>query len=196
MAITTLNNRAINRSDTAAANQLWTATSATATDFQAVSAGKILQVVSGVQSADTSISSTSLVDIPGMSQAITPTAASSKILINVNVALGWNNNYAGIQIQRDIAGGGYAAIAQGDADGSRSRGTFFFMMSEEDTVDINSITYLDSPSYSLTNAITYKLQAAITTGNTLYINRGNSDDTNDATRWRTISNIVLMEVGA
>ena len=39
MAITTLNNLAINRSDTAAADQLWTATSATATDFQAAAAG-------------------------------------------------------------------------------------------------------------------------------------------------------------
>ena len=35
MAITTINNRAINRADTAASGQLWTATSATASDFQA-----------------------------------------------------------------------------------------------------------------------------------------------------------------
>jgi hypothetical protein len=34
MAITTLNNRSINRSDTASAGQKWTATSATASDFQ------------------------------------------------------------------------------------------------------------------------------------------------------------------
>ena len=42
MAITTLNNRSINRSDTAAAGQKWTATSATASDFQA--AGGITEV--------------------------------------------------------------------------------------------------------------------------------------------------------
>ena len=35
MAITTLNNRSINRSDTASSGQKWTATSATASDFQA-----------------------------------------------------------------------------------------------------------------------------------------------------------------
>ena len=35
MAIITLNNRSINRSDTASADQVWTATSATASDFQA-----------------------------------------------------------------------------------------------------------------------------------------------------------------
>jgi hypothetical protein len=35
MAITTINNRSINRSDTASSGQVWTATSATASDFQA-----------------------------------------------------------------------------------------------------------------------------------------------------------------
>jgi len=35
MAITTINNRAINRADTAASGESWTATSATASDFQA-----------------------------------------------------------------------------------------------------------------------------------------------------------------
>jgi len=39
MAITTLNNRSINRSDTASADQVWTATSATASDFQAAVGG-------------------------------------------------------------------------------------------------------------------------------------------------------------
>ena len=35
MAITTMSNRSINRSDTASADQVWTVTSATASDFQA-----------------------------------------------------------------------------------------------------------------------------------------------------------------
>ena len=39
MAIITLNNRSINRSDTASADQVWTATSATASDFQAATTG-------------------------------------------------------------------------------------------------------------------------------------------------------------
>ena len=39
MSIITLNNRSINRSDTASSGQVWTATSATAADFQDASAG-------------------------------------------------------------------------------------------------------------------------------------------------------------
>ena len=46
MAITTLNNRAINRSDTASSGQLWTATSATASDFQANAAGGAWNLIS------------------------------------------------------------------------------------------------------------------------------------------------------
>ena len=41
MAIITINNKAINRSDTASSGQRWTATSATASDFQAVAPGGI-----------------------------------------------------------------------------------------------------------------------------------------------------------
>jgi hypothetical protein len=45
MAITTLNNRAINRSDTASADQVWTATSATASDFQATAGGGLVHLL-------------------------------------------------------------------------------------------------------------------------------------------------------
>ena len=49
MAILTLNNRSINRSDTASAGQVWTATSATAADFQA--AGGLIKLQSQTASS-------------------------------------------------------------------------------------------------------------------------------------------------
>jgi hypothetical protein len=65
MAITTINNRAINRADTAASGQLWTATSATASDFQAAAAGgKIAQVTTGTNNGyDTTSNATSNTDV-------------------------------------------------------------------------------------------------------------------------------------
>jgi len=80
MALITLNNRSINRSDTASANQVWTATSATASDFQAVSGGKVLQVVEGTHATGVSTTSTSYVTT-GLDVAITPSATSSKVFI-------------------------------------------------------------------------------------------------------------------
>ena len=56
MAITTLNNRSINRSDTASADQVWTATSATASDFQAaggIGSGQSWSEVSGSRALGT-----------------------------------------------------------------------------------------------------------------------------------------------
>ena len=59
MAITTLNNRAINRSDTASSGQLWTATSATASDFQAGGgAWTLLQAQTASTSSTISFTST------------------------------------------------------------------------------------------------------------------------------------------
>ena len=56
MAITTLNNLSINRSDTAAADNVWTATSATATDFQAAAGGAWNLIKTITISADSDIS--------------------------------------------------------------------------------------------------------------------------------------------
>ena len=55
MAITTLNNRSINRSDTASADQVWTATSATASDFQAASGGQWEHLLTSTASSSASI---------------------------------------------------------------------------------------------------------------------------------------------
>ena len=63
MAITTLNNRAINRSDTASADQVWTATSATASDFQAAASGShTLLSTSTVSSAVSEVDISSNID--------------------------------------------------------------------------------------------------------------------------------------
>tara|TARA_B100001964_G_scaffold149008_1_gene164198 strand:+ start:1085 stop:1720 length:636 start_codon:yes stop_codon:yes gene_type:complete len=60
MAITTLNNRSINRSDTASADQVWTATSATASDFQAAGGGAWNLINTAVASSASSLTITGL----------------------------------------------------------------------------------------------------------------------------------------
>ena len=49
--------------------------------------GKVLQVVSAAKTDTFSSSSTSLVDITGLSVAITPSSTSNKVLIIVNCAV-------------------------------------------------------------------------------------------------------------
>jgi len=189
MAITTLNNRSINRSDTAASGQLWTATSATASDFQAVSAGKVLQVVTTVKTDTDSTTSTSFNDITGMSVAITPAATSSKVLVFVNVHSGWSNAYStSFSLVRDST-----QIYMGDASSSRTRAFYGGQTKENRQSFTAGAVYVDSPS--TTSSTTYKVQWLVESGATAYINRdaGNADA---AYSTMSASSITVMEIGA
>ena len=140
--------------------------SGTATGF-----GKVLQVVQTVLTTVTSTTSTSAVDISGLSLSITPSSASNKVFILVDMALSEStaNNLVAWNLVRNST-----ALAVGT-----SAATF-----QQTGVAINDVTtggnmllkqstqYLDSPS--TTSATTYKIQWK-TSGGTIYINRRATD---------------------
>jgi len=190
MAITTLNLRALNRSDTASAGQLVTATSATAMDFQAAAAGgKVGQVVTTQLTAPTSTTSTSMVAISGYTRAITPVATSSKVLVTMYLSGGsYDGAHIHFQMFRDTT-----QIALGDADGSRVRATFGWRNhSYFSNYHSNPwcVQWLDSPSS--TSSVTYSMKWS-TTANTIYLNRS-WDNTDHANYHRTVSSITLQEI--
>ena len=195
MAITTLNNRAINRSDTAASGQLWTATSATASDFQAVSAGKILQVVqTEITAATASTTSSTFEDIAGMTVSITPAATSSKIMVIVDVGQGHlGENSAQGKIVRLISGGSDVDLMIGDAASSRPRSTFHFRTPGSAVLQTQSACIIDSPS--TTTSTSYRLQWRRSEAGTMYLNRSFTD-TDNASHPRGASTITVMEIGA
>jgi hypothetical protein len=190
MAITTLNNRSINRSDTAASGQLWTATSATASDFQAVSAGKIGQVLSAIETdASTASPDGTFTNITGLSVAITPAATSSKIWVMYNIhmtANGTNDNFAS-RIARGGTGIGVAdsegsCVLASAVDGGWNTNTRF---------SNSSINFLDSPSS--TSELTYTVQWISPDSAALYLNKP-VDTGTTSNRIRTVSTITVMEV--
>ena len=64
-------------------------------------AGHILQVVSATKTDTQVISSSSFVDITGLSATITPSSSSNKIFVSVNVSFsGAQNAYVAFQILR------------------------------------------------------------------------------------------------
>ena len=160
--------------------------------------GGILQVVSTTKT-DTfsaSVASSNFVTAPGMSATITPSSASSKILITCHVgALATSDQTANPTL---VLNDGTSRIAVGDADGSRARVTAGGRSTGAGSGDSLVVTspsfqFLHSPS--TTSAITYFLELYNASGvtRTLYLNR--QEDTTDAsTRIRTISTITLMEV--
>jgi len=143
--------------------------------------GKVLQVVQGTTATSTTISTTTFTDT-GLSASITPSSASSKILVMVA------QKYL---IYRSISPlDGYLQIVRGATSivdfGSKS-GNLLASPSGSDlqVASIWAPVYLDSPS--TTSAITYKTQAKIdATGNSHQI----------ILQQTGTAVMILMEIGA
>ena len=75
--------------------------SITADDLATGVGGKILQVKQTVKTDRTTIQSTSIVDISGMSVTITPSSTSSKILVNYSLMVFSNAIYYTMRLLRD-----------------------------------------------------------------------------------------------
>ena len=150
--------------------------------------GKVLQVLSVTKTDTFTTTSTSYVDITGLTIAITPSAASSKIIVMYNAVIqNTGNTWATlIQLMRDST-----AISVGAGASNRppaTGGSFDGSIS----VVHPAGSFLDSPSS--TSAVTYKMQMKVQ-GNTGVLNRSGPDS--DATyTGRYASSITVMEIGA
>lgn len=156
--------------------------------------GKVLQVVSVTKTDTFSTSTTTATDITGMSVDITPTAASSKILVGYSLNLNLSSsNQTAIQIYRDST-----LICAGDAASTRPRASAATVRTQESggsqQLSINNVSnyFLDSPA--TTDEVTYKLTSGFLTGGTLWINRSTDDQETNSPR--TASTIFAIEIGA
>jgi hypothetical protein len=154
------------------------------------SAGKVLQVVSTTKTDTFTTGSTSFTDITGLSVSITPTSASSKILVMYSLTHGTNaGSFPMIRLVR-----GSTAIAVGDASGSRTPVTSLsWSGGGTNVMNMQSMNFLDSPS--TTSSTTYKLQIYSDGGQTHYINRNARDD-DGSYESRAVSTITVMEIAA
>jgi len=148
-----------------------------------IAGGKVLQVKQTF--LDTAVSAllsseSTFVDIAGMSVSITPSSASSKILVSYNLNLGHsvasqNNSIRLLSDSTPIdgSGGGTADI------------TTLARCSTTEILE-RSMQYLDSPA--TTSPVTYKIQWASGTG-TFHLNRRGND-----TLFIGVSTITAMEI--
>ena len=115
--------------------------------------GKVLQVVQGTATTSVDITTTSYTDI-GLSASITPSSASNKILILVNVSADGikQSNLIFDTITNIVRNSTQVFQKNSGFAGATVSATGFWYM------PVNpSMNYLDSPS--TTSAITYKVQA-------------------------------------
>ena len=159
--------------------------------WQAVGGARIGQVASTSKTDTFSTTSLTYTDITGLSVSITPTLATSKILVLANYCLGLSTDMVAFtQLVR-----GSTAISIGDTASNRARVTNGLLGMDAgtrtaDQFTSHSVAFLDSPA--TTSATTYKLQMLVSNG-TGYLNRTGSD-TDNAQRPRGASNITVMEV--
>ena len=151
--------------------------------------GKILQVVQATKTDTDSTNSNTYVDITGFSASITPSSASSKILVQVVIGTFGNSIQGRGSVYQLVRGS--TAIAVGD---NAVGGQCSFSMCEADISYMggaHQFTYLDSPA--TTSSTTYKVQW-LTYSNTVYFNRSANGSSTLTWNRRGISQIILTEV--
>lgn len=143
-----------------------------------------------------SFTSTSFIDLTGLTVTITPSSATSKVLLLAQVTASSGDNTNRNMVLK-FAGGNTSTYV-GDASGTKVRGVA--IAGRESTTNgwspadhaFNiSMTYLDSPA--TTSPVTYSVQALVSSG-TFYINRTNNDDEDRLGRFA--STITAIEVAA
>ena len=152
-------------------------------------AGNIIQVKQTVvktASSQTSGGVTTFYDIAGMSISITPSSSSNKIYISFLANFGITNDNSNGML-RLLKDGSTMSDFTGTV-GSTINGSNFTRYSSNAQIFPFSNQYLDTAGG--TSAITYKLQWAVESGRTIYLNRGNG------TSYGTFSQITAMEVAA
>jgi hypothetical protein len=144
--------------------------------------GKILQVLSTTKNDTFSTSSTSFVDLTGLSVSITPSSTASKILVLVDLhASNSGGEFTFFNIVRDSTD-----VAVGTGGTNNSTASIYRGETMTSAIFPVSTQFLDSPSS--TSSLTYKIQMK-TSGGTALINRRNAD-----LFAVTVSSITVMEV--
>ena len=158
--------------------------------------GKILQVVQVVKTSKQSVQSQTMVDITGFELTITPSSASSKILLTSTITACCHASGV-FNLWRQIGSGSYAQLDtfKGDADGNRLRATMHMGQTQTANTAERSMTVLDTPN--TTDAVKYKWQTGTPYhANYVIVVNSSEDDSNNNYYSRTISTMTAMEVSA
>ena len=158
-----------------------------------MAAGHVVQVLQA-NKTDTfvSMNAATFTDVPDLSLSITPTSATSKILVVSDIALGHNTNaYAYYRVLRDSThiNGGDVVSGQPNINGMT------YDNANNGIIQRVPMTYLDSPS--TTSSITYKVQVATGSTNTsigVYVNKSAADAAYTTYYPRMASSLILMEI--
>jgi hypothetical protein len=168
---------------------------AVADGLDAANVGIGKNVVQAIKTDTFTTTNTAFTNVTGLSVSITPTSASSKILVIAQVHVGVANSDRGAMIRID--GGNLAYF--GATAGSRTTAATGISAGGGTVFDVRnylaptSAVALDSPN--TTSATTYNVQVRQGSGTTAYINREHNDS-DGANTLRPASSLTVIEVAA
>ena len=152
--------------------------------------GHVVQVVSATKTDTFSTSSDTFVDVTGLSVNITPSSATSKIVVTASVTGAGTTSAARMEgrLVRDST-----PIFVGDGAGSRGQASFEIYKTDASGLDSVSVNFFDAPA--TTSLVTYKVQVRDnnSSASSVFINRSQTD-TDASTYNRYASTITLMEI--
>ena len=153
-----------------------------------VGSGKVLQVLQAVKTDTFSTTSTSYVDITGLTVSITPSSTSSKILVMYNTSGGMAGDVAHgyINIFRDGT-----ELVNVTSASNREGGMNVFNTGTQQQPSVSGY-YLDSPAS--TSSLTYQIRVKSSNGQAVYVNRSARDTDNSQYDGRSISTVTVMEI--
>ena len=164
--------------------------------FPNTNTGKVAQAIQVVKTSKQSVQSQTLVDISGFELTITPSSASSKILLTTTITACCHSSGV-FNLWRQIGSDSYAQLDafKGDADGNRLRVTMHMGQTQTSNTAERSMTVLDSPN--TTSAVKYKWQIG-TPYHSTYVIVVNSSvtDSNDVYHTRSVSTMTAQEIVA
>jgi hypothetical protein len=149
------------------------------TTLEGGSGGKILQVQSTVKTDSFSTAANGPVDVTGLSVSITPTDASSTILVMVTVPTTGGGGVKKIWIKRDTT------------DIFTTTNSNVFQWTTQSTTDPATFTMQGIDSPATTSATTYKVQIGTSGANTVRVGTDSAGRTD-----YMVSSITVLEVGA
>jgi hypothetical protein len=154
--------------------------------------GKMGQIVQAVKTDSFTTASATYVDVTGLNATITPTATSSKVLVEVVLGVvSSSDSYLGFfNIQRNgttLSGASNTDGGQADTDNAWASVGGQVYTQPERVADCRVLKFIDEPSS--TSALTYKVQALKNTAGSVEVNswQENSD-------LGGISSITLTEI--
>ena len=154
-----------------------------------VASGKILQIVSTCKTDTYSSAASGLNDITGLAVTITPTLATSTIMVFLTI--GTVDSSTSANIMGDVTRDG-TPIGVGNSAGTRQQVGWFIGTKAADEPQSPAWSFLDSPA--TTSATTYQARL-LRSGGTGYVNRY-STDSSTGNVGRSVSTITVMEVAA